>query len=108
MKHSILNPIFIAFLLLGLCVPQVDASVIRGKRYYIQLLKKPCGFDGAKMGSMHTSFEWREFYKKGMLQKAIKNVCPKAPEKLSAKQQKNLYHFLSSFASDSGNVPSCN
>lgn len=90
-------------------IPQdLESSVIRGKRYYIQLLKRPCGFNGDVMGSKHTTMEWRDFYKNGTLSLAIKEICPKAPEKISKRKIKHIYHFLSSFASDSGNVPSCN
>lgn len=85
-----------------------DASVVRGKKYYIQILKGPCGFKGDVMGSYHTKNAWRAFYKSGTLNEAIKEICPKAPNIPSKKKLKHIYHFLESFASDSGNVPSCN
>jgi len=85
-----------------------EASVIRGKRYYIKLLKKPCGFKGDVMGKHHTKQEWRNMYRKGTLALEIKRICPNITATISKKKQKHLYHFLSSFASDSGNVPSCN
>jgi len=85
-----------------------EASVIRGKRYYIKLLKEPCGFKGDVMGKNHTKREWRDAYRNGTLGKEIKKICPNAPDIESKKKLKHLYHFLSSFASDSGNVPSCN
>ncbi|WP_458700687.1 cytochrome C [Sulfurospirillum sp. 1307] len=87
---------------------QANASVVKGKRYYIQLLKKPCGFKGDVMGKYHTKREWRNIYRSGKLAEEIQRICPKAPNISSKKKQKNLYHFFSSFASDSGNVPSCN
>jgi len=85
-----------------------EASVIRGKRYYVQLLKGPCGFKGDIMGKNLTSKEWRDAYRNGQLNTVINKICPNAPSNISKKKQKHLYHFLSSFASDSGNVPSCN
>jgi hypothetical protein len=85
-----------------------NASIVTGKRYYTQLLKGPCGFKGDIMGSKHTKNAWRAFYKSGTLNTAIKEICPDAPDIISTSKQKHLYHFLESFASDSGNVPSCN
>ncbi len=85
-----------------------QASVIRGKKYYIQYFKTPCGFKGDVMGNYHTKKEWRNAYKDGTFIHLIKKICPNATVVLSKKKQKHLYHFLSSFASDSGNVPSCN
>lgn len=83
------------------------ASVIRGKRYYIELLKEPCGFKGDVMGAYHTKKEWKQFYDDGTLGEAIQKICPMAPL-LEKKRHKHIYHFVSSFASDSGNIPSCN
>ena len=84
-----------------------NASVIRGKKYYIKLLKNPCGFKGDVMGKHHTKKEWRDAYRGGNLNLIIKTICPNSTAVISKKKQKHLYHFLSSFASDSGNIPSC-
>ncbi len=86
----------------------LEASVVRGKKYYVKILKKPCGFKGDIMGKYHTKREWRNTYRNGTLGVEIKKICPNAPDIESKKKLKHLYHFLSSFASDSGNVPSCN
>lgn len=85
-----------------------EASVVRGKRYYVQLLKGPCGFKGDVMGKYYTKKEWRDAYRNGEIANVIKKICPNATAAISKKKQKHIYHFLSSFASDSGNVPSCN
>lgn len=85
-----------------------EASIVRGKRYYIKLLKGPCGFKGDVMGKKHTKKEWRDLYRTGTLGLELKKICPTSPAITSKKKQKHLYYFLSSFASDSGNVPSCN
>ena len=85
-----------------------EASVVRGKRYYVKLLKKPCGFKGDVMGKYHTKKEWRDAYRSGEIVSLIQSICPNATKSISKKKQKHIYHFLSSFASDSGNVPSCN
>ena len=85
-----------------------NASVVRGKKYYIKYLKDACGFKGDVMGKHHTKKEWRDAYRSSHLNMVIKKICPNAPSITSKKKQKHLYHFLSSFASDSGNIPSCN
>lgn len=104
----LLSVAFIVVLCLCTFNVEANASIVRGKRYYIQLLKEPCGFNGDVMGRHHTKAEWRAFYKSGTLGTIIKEICPKAPLITSDVKLKHLYHFLESFASDSGNIPSCN
>ncbi|WP_263832321.1 cytochrome C [Sulfurospirillum oryzae] len=84
------------------------ASAVRGKNFYAQYLKPVCGFNGEVMGKKHTANEWKTFNDNNQLNLAIKALCPNAPLITTEKDLTNLYHFLSSFASDSGNVPSCN
>ena len=85
-----------------------EASSVKGKIFYAKTLKTPCGYTGEIMGKKYTVAEWRSFYNDKSLNAVIKVLCPKAPEITDEKDLTNLYHFLSSFASDSGNVPSCN
>lgn len=108
MIHQLFKIISIVFIGIVTCGSFANASIVTGKRYYTQLLKEPCGFKGDIMGSKHTKNAWRAFYKSGTLNTAIKEICPNAPDITSSSKQKHLYHFLESFASDSGNVPSCN
>ncbi|ACZ11164.1 hypothetical protein [Sulfurospirillum deleyianum] len=84
------------------------ASTLKGKVYYSKVLKPACGFNGNVMGKKHTMNEWKHFYQNNQLSLAIQVLCPHAPEISDPNDLLNLYHFLSSFASDSGNVPSCN
>ena len=107
MKKLLSSIMLMSFLAFSL-VSTANASVVRGKKYYIKYLKGPCGFKGDVMGKYHTKKEWRDAFRSGHLNMEIKKICPKAPDILSKKKQKHLYHFLSSFASDSGNIPSCN
>lgn len=107
MKKIISIVAIVAFMSVTLSV-SAEASVIRGKRYYVKLLKKPCGFKGDVMGKYHSKQEWRDTYRSGTITQTIRKICPDATAVISKKKQKHLYHFLSSFASDSGNVPSCN
>ena len=94
-------------LTLSLFSTNLQASSVKGKIFYAKTLKGPCGFTGEIMGKRHTMNEWRAFYDNNKLNDAIKAICPKAPLIDSEKDLTNLYHFLNSFASDSGNVPSC-
>ncbi len=107
MKKIISLLVIIAIISISISI-DTEASVIRGRKYYVKLLKKQCGFKGDVMGKYHTKQEWRDTYRNGTMGLEIKRICPKAPNIVSKKKQKHLYHFLSSFASDSGNIPSCN
>lgn len=101
---------FLIMLFLGFCLvsTQLQASTVKGKFFYAQNLKQTCGFNGEIMGKKHTIKEWKAFYDNNQLYIAIKALCPNAPLMADEKDLTNLYHFLSSFASDSGNIPSCN
>ena len=104
-----MKPLCIALLLgLSLLSTHLQASIVKGKNFYAQILKSACGFNGEIMGKKHTVKEWKMFYDNNQLYLAIKDLCPNAPLITEEKDLTNLYHFLSSFASDSGNVPSCN
>lgn len=100
----------ICAILFGTCLLSTSlyASAVKGKFFYAQYLKSICGFNGEIMGKKHTVSEWKSFHDNHQLYLAIKVLCPKAPVITEEKDLTNLYHFLSSFASDSGNVPSCN
>lgn len=97
-------------ILFGTCLlsTSLQASAVKGKVFYAQYLKPVCGFNGEIMGKKHTVSEWKNFHDNNQLNLAIKALCPDAPLITTEKDLTNLYHFLSSFASDSGNVPSCN
>ena len=100
--------LFVSIVLgLTLLSSTAQASSVKGKIFYSKTLKNACGYSGEIMGKKHTVAEWREFYNNNQMNEAIKKHCPKAPEITEEKDLTNLYHFLSSFASDSGNVPSC-
>ena len=85
----------------------LQASTVRGKIFYAKTLKEPCGFSGDVMGKKHTSSEWKAIYENKKLNDTIKILCPKAPFIESESDLLNLFHFLSTFSSDSGSVPSC-
>ena len=104
-----MKPLFVTLLLgLSLFSTHLQASAVKGKNFYAQNLKQTCGFNGEIMGKKHTVSEWKAFYDNNQLYLAIKALCPNTPLITAEKDLTNLYHFLSSFASDSGNVPSCN
>lgn len=101
---------FVSSAILGLTLlsTNLHASTVKGKIFYAQNLRVPCGYNGEIMGKKYTVNEWRTIFNNNKLNETIKAICPKAPLIDSEKDLTNLYHFLSSFASDSGNVPSCN
>ncbi|MDD4506275.1 MAG: cytochrome C [Sulfurospirillaceae bacterium] len=101
---------FISSILFGLTIlsTSLHASTVKGKIFYSQNLKNLCGYSGEVMGKKYTVNEWRTIYNSNKLNEVIQVLCHKAPSIDSEKDITNLYHFLSSFASDSGNVPSCN
>ncbi len=107
MKKIVLS-MAITFASLALLSSPAYASSVKGKIFYAKKLKSPCGFTGEIMGKKHTVAEWRNFYNANKMNDAIRGYCPSAPLITEEKDITNLYHFLSSFASDSGNVPSCN
>jgi len=98
----------VTVLALSLCPSPLQASTVKGKIFYAHNLKTVCGYNGDVMGKKHTVHEWQDFYNHEQLNAAIHTICPKAPDITNPKDLENLYHFFSSFASDSGNVPSCN
>lgn len=101
---------FVSSIALGIILlsTNLQASTVKGKIFYAQNLKAACGYNGEIMGKKYTVSEWRIIFNNNKLNETIKAFCPKAPLISSEKDLTNLYHFLSSFASDSGNVPSCN
>ena len=105
---KVIRLLVLSILGLSVITSTVYASSHRGKAFYAGTLKEPCGFDGSVMGKKYTINEWRVFYNDKKLGAIVHTLCPKAPEITDEKDLTNLYHFLSSFASDSGNVPSCN
>lgn len=91
----------------GLSIP-LEASIVKGKRAYGKYLKSACGFKGDLMGSKHTQYEWDAFYKSNTLAAELLRICPESTPITKEKDLKYLYRFFRNFASDSGNVPSCN
>jgi len=91
---------------LGATVASADAA--KGQKLYAKKLKKSCGFTGAVFAAKHTQDEWTDIEDAGKMADEIKTMCPNVKEKaLKAKYLKDYYDFANSFASDSGNVPSC-
>lgn len=105
---KILYSVFSIVFSIALLSTNLNASTVKGKIFYSNNLKDLCGYNGEIMGKKYTVAEWKTIYNNNKLNETIKALCPKAPLIDSEKDLTNLYHFLSSFASDSGNVPSCN
>ena len=84
------------------------ADAAKGQKFYIKLLKEPCGMDGAKFAVKHTQDEWKSIAESGKFEQEVIKLCPnvKAGD-IKPNAQKEIIDFLIEYASDSGNVPSC-
>ncbi|MDN5043811.1 cytochrome C [Aliarcobacter butzleri] len=84
------------------------ADATKGQKFYIKLLKEPCGMDGAKFAVKHTQDEWKSIAESGKFEQEVIKLCPnvKAGD-IKPNAQKEIIDFLIEYASDSGNVPSC-
>ncbi|WP_152020763.1 cytochrome C [Aliarcobacter butzleri] len=84
------------------------ADAVKGQKFYIKLLKEPCGMDGAKFAVKHTQDEWKSIAESGKFEQEVIKLCPnvKAGD-IKPNAQKEIIDFLIEYASDSGNVPSC-
>ena len=94
-------------LVLGLSICLM-ADAAKGQKFYIKLLKEPCGMDGAKFAVKHTQDEWKSIAESGKFEQEVIKLCPnvKAGD-IKPNAQKEIIDFLFEYASDSGNVPSC-
>ena len=84
------------------------ADAAKGQKFYIKLLKEPCGMDGAKFAVKHTQEEWKSIAESGKFEEEVIKICPnvKAGD-VKESLQEHIIDFTIEFANDSGNVPSC-
>jgi hypothetical protein len=85
------------------------ASVALGKKTYKKKFYKKCGFSGVAFARNHTQAEWEEIYISGNIAQEAQTICPKLGSmKLETKRWKDIYQYVSKYASD-GVVPNgCN
>ena len=105
MLKKLLVLLFTAVVGLSFVSTSAFAGAAKGQKLFIKKMKKPCGFDGAKMAKKHTQEEWKALQDAGKLNDEMIKICPKA-KPLKAKYVSHVYDFLYNYASDSGNVPS--
>lgn len=95
-------------LALGVASTSLMADAVKGQKFYIKLLKEPCGLDGAKFAVKHTQEEWKQIKADGKGEAEIMKICPKVKAgEIKDTQIEHILDFSIEFASDSGNVPSC-
>ena len=84
------------------------ADAAKGQKFYIKLLKEPCGMDGAKFAVKHTQDEWKSIAESGKFEQEVIKLCPnvKAGD-VKESAIEHIFDFSVEFANDSGNVPSC-
>jgi len=60
------------------------------------------------LASMHSSKQWERIVKKGKLEEAIHQICPKAKIKpISKGKMKDILEYLQYYSQDGGALPSC-
>lgn len=102
-----LKKTFISFLVLvSFLQTPLFADYITGEIVYLNALKKTCGFKGDVMAKKYTQDEWKSFYEKGQLNKAIQDICPEA-EIIPKKYLDDLFEFFYKFAKDVPEEPVC-
>jgi hypothetical protein len=99
--------IILALVLFG---SSVFASSHYGKLYYKKKLHSVCGIYGFEFAQKHTQDEWDELKAEGRLIQEWEDICPQGKtvfEHMKRKDKKNLFDFVWTYASDSGEIPSC-
>ncbi|GHS84902.1 hypothetical protein FACS1894103_6050 [Campylobacterota bacterium] len=91
-----------------------DGSADTGQRIYLKMLGDQTGLNGADFAAQHTIAEWNALFA-GNGEKFVEATAakfPKTKEYLSgdafAKHLPHLSAFMTLYAKDSGNFPSCN
>ena len=115
MKYQIIQS------LLVLCIPTLflnasDLSTISenisseayiGQNLFKKKLKRKCGFTAARFAQTHTKKEWKTIKDEGNFRIEVYKICPDTAEVLRDEWIEPLYEFSKTFASDSGEFPSC-
>ncbi len=97
--------LFACVLGLGFIGTTAFADAAKGQKLYLKFLKGPCGMDGGTMASKHTQAEWQAIHDEGKLVEKLSEYCPDS-KPLNDRFVSDVYDFLHTYASDSGNVPS--
>lgn len=97
--------LFACVLGLGFIGTTAFADAAKGQKLYLKFLKGPCGMDGGSMASKHTQAEWQAIQNDGKLVEKLSEYCPDS-KPLNDRFVSDVYDFLHTYASDSGNVPS--
>ena len=84
----------------------LDDGVEEGKSIYLKHLKSVCPMNGAKFAALHTQAEWKQIVDDGKFAAGVLKECPKL-EVYDKAWSSPLILFVQTYASDSGNVPSC-
>ena len=100
-------------LLVGLLGTPLLADANKGKKIFMKKFKSKVKMKGADFAGLHTQDEWKALFEnkgEGFIEVYSKKY-PKASKAMTGKKSwKKLEHlgdFLVMYASDSGNVPSC-
>lgn len=96
-------------LALGITSTASFADAVKGQKLFVKKYKEACGFAGDKFAAKHTQVQWQTIMKEGNFKKEMMNICPNIKEEdIQDSWIEHIYDFSYHYASDSGNVPSCN
>ena len=90
-------------------------TTLFGSSHYGKILYKKkffniCNMYGYEFAQKHTQDEWDQLKENNQLIKEWSNICPQGKTQflnLRKRDKKNLFDFVWTYASDSGEIPSC-
>jgi hypothetical protein len=112
--RKLLSMLLVAAFAMTLANTAAMADVKKGQKYYLKIFKKKLGMNGTKFAALHTVAEWNELFANdtaGFI-KEMTAINPKISKFLNGKKWKSKYaphikDFVTEYANDTGNVPSC-
>ena len=106
---KLLKVAFACTLALGISSTSLSADAVKGQKLFVKKFKETCGFAGDKFAAKHTQSEWETIMKNGSFKQEMIKICPNIKEEeITDSWIEHIYDFAHQYASDSGNVPSCN
>jgi len=83
------------------------SEIHKGRKIYVENLKKVCAMSSLLFASTHSQDEWEDIYDAGEFVNEVKKICPNMTSEYETKWTEMLYNFSYQYANDSESVPSC-
>ncbi|MBD3794053.1 MAG: hypothetical protein IE889_07860 [Campylobacterales bacterium] len=80
----------------------------RGLKIFTHKLQKHCDVSAVTFAANHTQDEWEAIVETGELYQEILDLCLEIEPVFDHSWLPDLYQFFYEYASDTGNIPSCN